>query len=283
MRSCPSAAAAQERRQSQLQAEAVVEADSPPIPHSAKAALGPLRRRPWQRRYSRIAPASSSMPSRYFPSASRASPEGLVAIGGRLTTDRLLDAYRHGIFPWPANQFEPLLWWSPDPRAILLLEGMYVSARLQRRLRRGEFRFAANSTFEQVIAACATGPGREGGTWLTPDMMAAYAELHRLGHAHCVEAWLGDQLVGGVYGVAIGGLFAAESMFHRHRDASKAALARLVGHLRARGYQLLDVQQWTPHTGRLGVVEIPRREYLKRLAAVVDMPVAFGATLEPYP
>jgi leucyl/phenylalanyl-tRNA--protein transferase len=134
-----------------------------------------------------------------------------------------------------------------------------------------------NSAFEQVIAACATGHSREEGTWLTPEMIAAYTELHRLGHAHSVESWKDGQLVGGVYGVAIGGLFSAESMFYRARDASKAALARLVGHLRSRGYRLLDVQQWTPHTGRLGVIEIPRREYLRRLAEVVDLPVTFGA------
>jgi len=217
------------------------------------------------------------MPSRFFPPASRASPEGLVAVGGRLTTDRLLDAYRHGIFPWPSHSHEPMLWWSPDPRAILPLDGLRVSRRLERRLKSSEFSLSMNSAFEQVIAACATGHSREEGTWLTPEMIAAYTELHRLGHAHSVESWKDGQLVGGVYGVAIGGLFSAESMFYRARDASKAALARLVGHLRSRGYRLLDVQQWTPHTGRLGVIEIPRREYLRRLAEVVDLPVTFGA------
>ena len=133
---------------------------------------------------------------------------------------------------------------------------------------------------DEVIAACARGPGRQGGTWLTPEMIAAYIELHRLGHAHSVETWKQGELVGGVYGVAIGGLFAAESMFYRARDASKAALAGLVDHLNARGYQLLDVQQWTPHTGSLGVMEIPRREYLRRLAAVVDLPVVFADKIE---
>ena len=215
------------------------------------------------------------MPSRYFPPASRASREGLVAVGGRLSTERLLDAYRHGIFPWPANSYEQMLWWSPDPRAILPLNGVSMSRRLQRRLRSGEFSLRLNTAFAEVIAACSVGPGREGGTWLTPGMIAAYTELHRLGHAHSVETWQNGELVGGVYGVAIGGLFAAESMFYRSRDASKAALVRLVEHLRQRGYELLDVQQWTPHTGSLGVVEISRKEYLARLAAVVDLPVAF--------
>jgi len=219
------------------------------------------------------------MPSRFFPPASRASPEGLVAVGGRLTTGRLLDAYRHGIFPWPAHSYEPMLWWSPDPRAILPLDEIRVSRRLERRIRSGEFTVRVNTAFADVIAGCASGPGRESGTWLTREMIAAYTELHRLGHVHSVESWQEGRLAGGVYGVAIGGLFAAESMFYRVRDASKVALVRLVEHLRVRGYKLLDVQQWTPHTGRLGVVEIPRREYLRRLADVIDLPVNFGDKL----
>ena len=205
-----------------------------------------------------------------------ASAEGLIFVGGRLSVDRLLDAYRHGIFPWPAFPGEPMLWWTPDPRAILPLDGMYITPRLRRRLRAAQFRFTANAAFADVLAGCATGPGRERGTWLTPDMIDAYVELHRRGHAHSVEAWHGDRLVGGVYGVAIGGFFAAESMFFRERDASKAALATLVDHLSRRGYALLDVQQWTPHTGRLGVVQIPRRQYLRQLAAAVELPVTFG-------
>lgn len=220
------------------------------------------------------------MPSRYFPPANRASPEGLVAIGGRLSTDRLLDAYRHGIFPWPSSSYEPMLWWSPDPRAILPLDSLHRSRRLLRRMRTGQFAFRANTAFAEVIAACSVGPGREGGTWLTPEMIAAYTELHRLGYAHSVETWRQGELVGGVYGLAIGGLFAAESMFHRVRDASKMALVRLADHLLARGYQLLDVQQWTPHTGSMGVIEIPRREYLARLASVIELPLTFGSELE---
>lgn len=222
------------------------------------------------------------MPSRYFPPAQRASPEGLVAVGGRLSTKWLLDAYRHGIFPWPSNAYEPMLWWSPDPRAILPLDGMYVSRRLERRLRSGEFQATCDTAFEQVIAACASGPGREGGTWITSAMIDAYTELHRLGHVHSVEVWREGELAGGVYGLAIGGLFAAESMFYRSRDGSKVALARLVSHLRTRGFQLLDVQQATPHTESLGVVEISRREYLRRLSEAVDAPVTFGAKLEPW-
>ena len=220
------------------------------------------------------------MPSLFFPSPDDASPEGLVAVGGDLSPERLLDAYRHGIFPWPVEEDEPMLWWSPDPRAILPLKKMNVSRRLQRTLRSGKFRVTCDQALPQVIHGCATGPGREGGTWLFDNMQAAYIRLHQLGHVHSVEAWLEDQLVGGTYGVAVGGFFAAESMFYRERDASKIALVHLVRHLQARGYQLLDVQQWTPHTGRLGVVEISRAEYLKRLEVVVELPVTFGEELE---
>ena len=216
------------------------------------------------------------MPSRFFPPASAAGPEGLVFVGGSLTVERLLDAYRHGIFPWPSRPDDPMLWWSPDPRAILPLDGLHVSRRMARRLRSGTFEVRADTAFAEVLAGCATGSGREGGTWLTHEMIAAYTRLQELGHAHSVETWREGRLVGGVYGLAIGGLFSAESMFYRERDASKVALARLVHHLRERGYTLLDVQQWTPHTGRLGATEIPRRTYLQRLADAIDQPVTFG-------
>ena len=203
-----------------------------------------------------------------------------MAIGGDLTVERLLDAYRHGIFPWPIYEEDPMLWWSPDPRAILPLGGMRVSRRLRRRIRSKEFHLTSDLAFAQVIRNCARGPGRQGGTWLTPEMIEAYTHLNTLGHAHSVEAWKDDQLVGGVYGVSIGGLFAAESMFYLARDASKVALAALVTHLNARGYELLDVQQWTPHTGRLGVRDISREEYLDRLERAVKLPVSFGCELE---
>ena len=236
---------------------------------------------PFQRSF--VEPASHqrrAMPSRYFPSVRNISPEGLVAVGGRMAPDWLLDAYPHGIFPWPSSSDEPMLWWSPDPRAILPLDGMHVSRRLQRRLRRGEFQASCNRAFRDVMEACSIGPGREGGTWILPEMIDAYARLHKMGAAHSVEVWSDGELAGGVYGVAIGGLFAAESMFYRVRDASKVALALLVGHLRRRGFQLLDVQQSTRHTATLGVIDIPRREYLRRLTAAVDLPVTFGKVLE---
>ncbi len=220
------------------------------------------------------------MPPQFFPPPTESTPDGLVAVGEDLCPERLLDAYRHGIFPWPVYEEEPMLWWSPDPRAILPLDGLHISKRLRRTLRLGKFQVTSNQAFSEVLQGCATGIGREGGTWLTGEMQDAYTELHHLGHAHSVEVWHEGQLAGGTYGVAIGGGFAAESMFYRVRDASKVALAHLVAHLDARGYQLLDVQQWTPHTGRLGVVEIPRDDYLEQLALAVELPVTFGTTLE---
>ena len=216
---------------------------------------------------------------RFFPSPLASTEDGLVCVGGRLAPDWLLDAYRHGIFPWPVWDDEPMAWWSLDPRAVLEFELLHVSRRLQRTLRSGKFQITSNHDFAGVTHGCATAGNRAGDTWLTPSMIAAYTELHRLGHAHSVEVWQGQELVGGTYGVAVGGLFAAESMFYRVRDASKVAVVHLVAHLEARGYQLLDIQQWTRHTGRLGVVTIPRTEYLRRLAAAVDLPVTFGNVL----
>jgi leucyl/phenylalanyl-tRNA--protein transferase len=220
------------------------------------------------------------MPPRFFPPPTHSTPDGLVSIGAELSCERLLDAYRHGIFPWPVYAEDPMLWWSPNPRAILPLGGMHISKRLGRRLRSGEFQATCDQAFSEVIRNCSAGTGREGGTWLTEEMIDAYCDFHLQGHAHSVEVWQNDRLVGGVYGVTVGGLFSAESMFYQVRDASKVAVARLVQHLNARGYQMLDVQQWTPHTGSLGVVEIPREEYLLRIAEVVDLPVTFGANLE---
>ena len=191
----------------------------------------------------------------------------------------LLDAYRHGVFPWPTGEDDPLLWWSPDPRCILPLDGFKSSSRLRRRMRSGRFEVTFDEDFVGVMRGCAKGPGREGGTWITRAIRAAYGRLHKLGHAHSVETWLVEgnerRLAGGVYGVAVGGLFAAESMFHYETDASKVALASLVKRLNERGFRLLDIQQWTAHTGSLGAVEVSRDDYLDRLAGVVDLAVNF--------
>ena len=213
--------------------------------------------------------------SKFFPSPLESSSEGLVAIGGDLSPERLLDAYRHGIFPWPMHEEDPMLWWSPDPRAILPLEGIYISKRLARTLRSNKFCTTFNQAFSQVIQGCATAQDRLRDTWLSDEMIEAYTVMHRLGHAHSVEVWHGEELAGGTYGLAIGGCFAAESMFYQFRDASKVALVRLVERLTTRGFTLLDVQQWTPHTGRMGVVEIPRSQYLQRLSEAIDRDVSF--------
>jgi leucyl/phenylalanyl-tRNA--protein transferase len=212
---------------------------------------------------------------RFFPPPTATTKEGLVCVGGRLSPELLLDAYSHGIFPWPMWADEPIAWWSPDPRAVIGLDALHISRRLHRTLRSDKFLVTRDRDFDGVILGCATGPGREHGTWLTPAMIVAYRRMHELGHAHSVEVWHQDRLAGGTYGVAIGGLFAAESMFYRVRDASKVALARLVTHLRARGFALLDVQQLTPHTASMGAVEVSRVEYLSRLASAVTLPVTF--------
>jgi leucyl/phenylalanyl-tRNA---protein transferase len=213
-----------------------------------------------------------------FPPAETADEFGLVCIGGNLSPEWLLDAYGHGIFPWPLidGVREPQ-WWSPDPRAIFELDQFHASRRLLQTLRGKRFTLSSDRDFAGVIRGCAATGDRRGKTWLVPEMIEAYEHLHRLGHAHSVEAWCNGKLAGGVYGVAVGGLFAAESMFHTERDASKVALFHLVRHLRKRGYQLLDIQQLTDHTASLGAMEIDRDEYLRRLADAIGLTIEFGA------
>ena len=207
-----------------------------------------------------------------FPNPALADAEGLVAIGGDLGTERLLAAYRKGIFPWTIN---PITWWSPDPRAIFELDGFHVSQSLARVIRKGGFEVTMDQSFRAVMEGCAPpAPGRSG-AWITEEFIEAYTRLHRLGHAHSVECRLKSELVGGIYGVTIGGLFAGESMFHRVNDASKVALYHLVGHLRERGFALFDIQMVTPATKPLGAIEIPRHEYLQRLSAAVAMKYSF--------
>ena len=201
-----------------------------------------------------------------FPDPRKAGPDGLVAIGGDLSVGRLLLAYQTGVFPWTIN---PLTWWSPDPRAIFELDRFHVSRSLERILRKNQFRVTIDQSFRNVIEACALpAPGRRS-TWISPKFMEAYFQLHLEGHAHSVECWSGEQLAGGIYGVAIGGLFAGESMFHRLSNASKVALFHLVQHLKQRGFALFDIQMLTPITAQLGGQNITRDEYLKRLSSAV--------------
>ena len=220
-------------------------------------------------------------PSRFFPPVEVANDDGLLGFGGELTPEWLLDAYRHGIFPWPIDEETPVPWWSPDPRAIIELDQFHVSRRLRRTLHSGPFKVTCDRDFEGVIRGCATADDRVGQTWITPAMIEAFTRMSELGHAHSVEAWYEGRLAGGTYGMAIGGVFAAESKFYQVRDASKVALACLVSHLKARGYVLFDIQQLTPHTARLGASEIPRKTYLARLAEALTLPVTFGDKLEP--
>lgn len=211
-------------------------------------------------------------PSRYaMPRAEQAPPHGCLATGGDLEPGTILAAYRGGIFPWP-DPGGRLLWWSPDPRAVLPLDAFHESRSLRRVRRRGIYRITRDRACAAVIAGCAD---RAEGTWITPAMRRAYERLHALGWVHSVEAWQGSTLVGGVYGVAIGGLFAAESKFHRAPNASKVALAALVDWLAARRFHLLDVQLATDHLHTLGVIEIPREEYLRRLPAALAADTSF--------
>src|SRR5882672_10309984 len=208
-----------------------------------------------------------------FPSPLRANAEGLVAIGGDLSVPRLLLAYRSGIFPWTVN---PVTWWSPDPRAILELDGFHVSRSLEKVIRRGEFQITVNRAFREVMMGCAApGPGRRD-TWITSEFLEAYTSLHEQGHAHSLECWQDDRLVGGIYGVAIGGFFAGESMFHSVSNASKVALFHLVEHLRERGFLLFDIQMLTAITSSLGAIQISRAEYLKRLSLALQEPCCFA-------
>jgi leucyl/phenylalanyl-tRNA--protein transferase len=202
----------------------------------------------------------------WFPDPNTANADGLVAFGGDLSVGRLLLAYRSGIFPWTV---QPVTWWSPDPRAIFEFDRFHVPRSLMKIVRRGVFHVTRDKAFRDVMVCCATAPGR-GSTWISREFIDAYVRLHRYGHAHSVECWLGDELAGGIYGVAVGGLFAGESMFHRVSNASKVALYYLVQHLRERGFVLFDIQMLTPVTRQLGAVAIPREDYLRRLAKAVE-------------
>jgi len=207
-----------------------------------------------------------------FPPPALANEEGLLAVGGDLSAPRLLLAYRSGIFPWSAD---PLTWWSPDPRAIFEPGDFHVSHSLEKVNRQGRFRVTRNRAFRQVIAGCAaSAPGRRS-TWICTKFLEAYIRLHEQGHAHSVECWQGSQLAGGIYGVALGGLFAGESMFHRASNASKVALFHLCRHLQERNFALFDIQMLTPITTQLGGKTIPRSAYLRRLGRAVEQPCVF--------
>ena len=196
-----------------------------------------------------------------FPPVTEAVRSGLLAVGGDLAPERLLAAYKEGIFPW-YSEGEPILWWSPDPRFVLLPKELRVSRSMRQFLKKKTLRITCDTAFRDVIAACGKQPrpGQDG-TWITLEMQAAYGALHDLGYAHSVEAWSGETLAGGLYGVSLGRAFFGESMFTNLPNASKAALITLVEYLREKGFTLIDCQVETPHLGSLGARTIPRREF----------------------
>jgi leucyl/phenylalanyl-tRNA--protein transferase len=202
----------------------------------------------------------------HFPDPRSSTPEGVVAYGGRPDPDLLVEAYSHGIFPWPVEGY-PLLWFCPPQRAILFFDELHVPRSLARERRRTRLRFTLDHAFERVIASCASVErAHEAGTWITPEMIRGYTELHRRGRAHSVEAWESAELVGGIYGVDAGGAFAGESMFRLRPNASKLALLFLIEHLKARGLDWLDVQVMTPHIQALGARLVSRDSFLEQLA-----------------
>lgn len=213
-----------------------------------------------------------------FPAAEAAlrQPDGLLAAGGDLHPERLLDAYRHGIFPW-YSEGQPILWWCPDPRWVFDTDVVHLSRRSRRQIRGRGWRLRADHAFDAVVAACAQAPRRhQAGTWITPAMRRAYGALHRLGHAHSVEVLADERLIGGLYGVAMGRMFFAESMFSGESGGSKAALAGLAALLHGWGWPLIDAQMENAHLVGLGARPLPRREFLERVAALRAAPEPAG-------
>jgi leucyl/phenylalanyl-tRNA--protein transferase len=211
-----------------------------------------------------------------FPSPERSTPEGIVAIGGDVSPERLLLAYSRGIFPWP-HEGLPLLWFSPDPRFVLRPEEAHISASLRKRVRRGTYTITTDTAFREVMLGCSAvpRPGQDG-TWITDEMLAGYTELHRRGLAHSVEAWEGGELVGGLYGIALGRMFTGESMFARAPDASKVAFATLLGNFIEWGFAFVDCEVYTDHLARFGAEEWPRRRFLRELATALEGPTKPG-------
>jgi leucyl/phenylalanyl-tRNA---protein transferase len=214
---------------------------------------------PWLERRTPFPPVGSALKN----------PNGLLAAGGDLSPGRLLDGYRRGIFPW-FSEGDPILWWSPDPRMVLLPDELKISRSLAKTLRNRKYEVRFDSAFAETVAGCAAPRDGESGTWITEDMLDAYRELHRLGHAHSVETWIAGRLAGGLYGVAAGGVFFGESMFSIARDASKIALAALVAHLRSSGFGLIDCQMRTSHLESLGAREVPRSRFSRMLEELID-------------
>jgi leucyl/phenylalanyl-tRNA--protein transferase len=219
-----------------------------------------------------------------FPDPNNADPDGLLAYGGDLQPRRVLLAYALGIFPWPGETSWPLLWFSPDPRLVLLPSMLHVSKSLRKTLNKRCFEVRFDTAFEPVIHACATIPRRsEQGTWITPAMQQAYCTLHALGFAHSVEAWADGVLVGGLYGVSLGAAFFGESMFAHRPEASKVAFVHLVQQLAAWDFHFVDCQMHTPHLARFGAVTWPRQRFLQALEQALQVPTRRGPWTAPAP
>ncbi|WP_199775627.1 leucyl/phenylalanyl-tRNA--protein transferase [Microbulbifer pacificus] len=208
-----------------------------------------------------------------FPDTANAlkDPDGLLAVGGDLTPEWLLAAYRRGIFPWFSDD-QPILWWSPSPRCIVRPQALSLSRSLRKVIRQGRYQVTFDRAFEAVMEGCAAPRANQPGTWITADMCDAYTTMHRLGHAHSVETWLDGKLVGGLYGLAVGRMFYGESMFHRATDASKVAFAHLVRQLAVWGCELIDCQVSNPHLLSLGAEEISRTEFEEALRVEIEKP-----------
>jgi leucyl/phenylalanyl-tRNA---protein transferase len=202
-------------------------------------------------------------------------PNGLLAVGGDLSPERLLDAYRRGIFPWYSDG-DPILWWSPDPRMVMYPNELRVTRSLDKVLRNRPYEVRFDTAFDAVITSCAAPRPNQPGTWITPEIRAAYNALHYLGYAHSIETWIDGELAGGLYGVAIGRMFYGESMFARVRDASKIAFTHLARRLADAGYELIDCQMHTDHLASLGAREIPRDTFLGTMKRLIDSPVPLG-------
>ncbi len=198
--------------------------------------------------------------------------ENLVDIGGQLNVATLLRAYKAGSFPWTVH---PVTWWSPDPRAVIEFDSLHLSRSLLKTIRQQKFTTTADQAFDRVIESCAEQTAKRKSTWITPEFVGAYKDMHRAGYGHSIEVWQENELVGGIYGIGIGGYFAGESMFHRVNDASKAALYFLTQHLKARGFVLFDVQMPTRITLQMGAVLISRNDFLQRLTQAQRLPVTF--------
>jgi len=212
-----------------------------------------------------------------FPPPDHAEPDGLLAVGGDLSVERLLLAYRLGIFPWYSDG-QPVLWWSPDPRIILEPGEFHISRRLGQTLKKGIFKVTFDRAFAEVIRACAASPRKgQHGTWITTEMMEAYICLHQMGFAHSAESWLDGELVGGIYGISLGRCFFGESMFFSQTNASKVALATLVQQLITWDFHMIDAQVTSEHLIRLGAKEVPRHIFLKRLQAALRHPTQKGS------